>query len=115
VVLATVDEEALFVIVPDAAVRGVVGGEKEAIRPENVDASTQSATSNLAQFLPALHQDGDRGHTQPRPSLNYLKGSAPKTAAAVRAAVNPNPTLSKIIQFNVVPIAAGVLRAKACG
>jgi hypothetical protein len=38
---------------------------------------------------------------------NYLKTVAPKTAAAIRAAVNPNPTLSKIIQFNVVPLTAG--------
>jgi hypothetical protein len=38
---------------------------------------------------------------------NYLKTVAPKTAAAIRAAVNPHPTLSKIIQFNVVPLTAG--------
>jgi hypothetical protein len=33
---------------------------------------------------------------------NYLKTVAPKTAAAIRAAVNAHPTLSKIIQFNAV-------------
>jgi hypothetical protein len=38
---------------------------------------------------------------------NYLKTVAPKTAAAIRAAVNAHPTLSKIIQFN----AAGGLAA----
>jgi hypothetical protein len=33
---------------------------------------------------------------------NYFKTVAPKTAAAIRAAVNAHPTLSKIIQFNAV-------------
>jgi hypothetical protein len=33
---------------------------------------------------------------------NYLKTVAPKTAAAIRAAVNSHPTLSKIIQFNAL-------------
>jgi hypothetical protein len=32
---------------------------------------------------------------------NYLKTVAPKTAAAIREAVNAHPTLSKTIQFNV--------------
>ena len=36
---------------------------------------------------------------------NYLKTVAPKTAAAIRAAVNANPRLSKIIQFNGVAAA----------
>jgi hypothetical protein len=31
---------------------------------------------------------------------NYLKTVAPKVAAAIRAAVNANPRLNKIIQFN---------------
>jgi hypothetical protein len=31
---------------------------------------------------------------------NYLKTMAPKTAAAIRAAVNAHPALSRIIQFN---------------
>jgi hypothetical protein len=31
---------------------------------------------------------------------NYLKTVAPKTAAAIRKAVNGNPRLSKAIQFN---------------
>lgn len=31
---------------------------------------------------------------------NYLKKAAPKVAARIRAAVNPNPNLNKIIQFN---------------
>jgi hypothetical protein len=41
---------------------------------------------------------------------NYLKTVAPKTAAAIRAAVNSHPTLSKIIQFNSIaaPAALGV-------
>jgi hypothetical protein len=39
---------------------------------------------------------------------NYMKTVAPKTAAAIRAAVNPNPQLSKIIQFNALP-AAGLV------
>jgi hypothetical protein len=39
---------------------------------------------------------------------NYLKTVAPKTAAAIRDAVNAHPVLSKIIQFNAIPaIAAG--------
>jgi hypothetical protein len=33
---------------------------------------------------------------------NYLKTVAPKTAAAVREAVNSHPILSKIIQFNTM-------------
>jgi hypothetical protein len=31
---------------------------------------------------------------------NYLKTVAPRTAAAIRAAVNPNPRVNTIIQFN---------------
>jgi hypothetical protein len=39
---------------------------------------------------------------------NYLKTVAPKTAAAIRAAVNEHPTLHKIIQFNTIAaLAAG--------
>ena len=38
---------------------------------------------------------------------NFFKTVAPKTAAAIRAAVNAHPSLSKIIQFN----AAGGLAA----
>jgi hypothetical protein len=38
---------------------------------------------------------------------NYLKSVAPRTAAAIRAAVNAHPVLSRIIQFNSVPLAAG--------
>jgi hypothetical protein len=33
---------------------------------------------------------------------NYLKTVAPKTAAAIREAVNSHPILSKIIQFNAL-------------
>jgi len=33
---------------------------------------------------------------------NYIKTVAPKTASAIRAAVNAHPTLSKIIQFNSI-------------
>jgi hypothetical protein len=33
---------------------------------------------------------------------NYIKTVAPKTAAAIRAAVNARPTLSRIIQFNTI-------------
>lgn len=47
---------------------------------------------------------------------NYLKTVAPKTAAAIRAAVNSHPMLSKIIQFNTsaglgmaAPAAAGAV------
>lgn len=32
---------------------------------------------------------------------NYLKTVAPKTAAKIRAAVNANPSVNKIIQFNM--------------
>jgi hypothetical protein len=38
---------------------------------------------------------------------NYLKTVAPETARAIRAAVNANPRLSKIIQFNSLAAAAG--------
>lgn len=40
---------------------------------------------------------------------NYLKSVAPKTAAAIRSAVNAHPTLSPIIQFNAsgLPIPSG--------
>ena len=47
---------------------------------------------------------------------NYLKTVAPKTAAAIRAAVNGNPRLSKIIQFNSLAGAAvggGLLKEKS--
>jgi hypothetical protein len=40
---------------------------------------------------------------------NYLKTVAPKTAAAIRAAVNGHPRLSRILQFNTVGT-LGVLR-----
>jgi len=41
---------------------------------------------------------------------NYLKTEAPKTAAAIRAAVNANPEVSRIIQFNMggSPLAAAL-------
>jgi hypothetical protein len=42
-----------------------------------------------------------------RTNPNYLKTVAPKTAAAIRAAVNPNPLLNKYIQFNSLAPAAG--------
>lgn len=39
---------------------------------------------------------------------NYLKTVAPKTSAAIRAAVNGNPKLAPIIQFNsMAPWLAG--------
>lgn len=38
---------------------------------------------------------------------NYVKTIAPKTAAAIRAAVNPNPLLNPHIQFNSLAPAAG--------
>jgi hypothetical protein len=44
---------------------------------------------------------------------NYIKTVAPKAAAAIRAAVNNHPTLSKIIQFNAVPLATGAGAAAA--
>jgi hypothetical protein len=42
---------------------------------------------------------------------NYLKTVAPKTAAAIRNAVNTNPRVSKIIQFNGIaaPLAGGLI------
>jgi len=50
-----------------------------------------------------------------RTNPNYIKTIAPKTAAAIRAAVNPNPLLNKHIQFNtmapVAPVALGGLLA----
>ena len=38
---------------------------------------------------------------------NYIKSIAPDVAKAIRAAVNPNHRLRRIIQFNAVPLAAG--------
>ena len=40
---------------------------------------------------------------------NYIKTVAPRVAAAIRAAVNANPKLNKIIQFNsaIAPVAGG--------
>jgi hypothetical protein len=43
---------------------------------------------------------------------NYIKTVAPRTAAAIRAAVNAHPELSKIIQFNAV---VGIPAAGAVG
>lgn len=40
---------------------------------------------------------------------NYLKTVAPKTAAAIRKAVNTDPRLSPTIQFNTGGLPAGVL------
>ena len=46
------------------------------------------------------------------PDPNYLKTAAPKFAAAIRAAVNGHPVLSKFIPFNTVaPLGAGLLPA----
>ena len=56
---------------------------------------------------------GHRGEDVPRELMaeairaylsdpNYLKTVAPKTAAAIRQAVNSHPTLSKIVQFNAI-------------
>jgi hypothetical protein len=42
-----------------------------------------------------------------RTNPNYIKTIAPKTAAAIRAAVNPNPLLNRHIQFNSLAPAAG--------
>lgn len=42
-----------------------------------------------------------------RTNPNYIKTIAPKTAAAIRAAVNPNPLLNKTIQFNSLAAPAG--------
>jgi hypothetical protein len=42
-----------------------------------------------------------------RTNPNYIKTIAPKTAAAIRAAVNPNPLINKHIQFNSLAPAAG--------
>ncbi len=43
----------------------------------------------------------------------YMKNVAPKTAAAIRAAVNSNPNLSQHIQFNSLPLAGGIGAAAA--
>jgi hypothetical protein len=43
-----------------------------------------------------------------RADPNYLKTVAPKTAAAIREAVNSHPLLSKIIQFNTIGGLAGM-------
>ena len=40
---------------------------------------------------------------------NYIKTVAPRTAAVIREWVNSHPTLSKVIQFNALPLMAGGL------
>lgn len=49
----------------------------------------------------------------PDAETNYLKSVAPKVAAAIRAAVNDHPVLSKIIQFNGIPAIAAANAAGA--
>jgi hypothetical protein len=44
---------------------------------------------------------------------NYLKSVAPKTAKAIRRAVNGNPAVNRILQFNNVPWAADLPGAEA--
>jgi hypothetical protein len=44
---------------------------------------------------------------------NYVKTVAPKTAAAIRDAVNAHPVLSKFIQFNAIPAIAAAGAAGA--
>jgi hypothetical protein len=46
---------------------------------------------------------------------NYIKSVAPRLAAALRATVNEHPTLSKIIQFNAIPLAVGAVASGAGG
>lgn len=46
---------------------------------------------------------------------NYIKTVAPKTAARIRDAVNPNPRLNKIIQFNSAVPVAGAAGVGAAG
>lgn len=46
---------------------------------------------------------------------NYLKTVAPEAAARIREYVNSHPWVSKIIQFNVIPLAAGAAAAGAGG
>jgi hypothetical protein len=44
---------------------------------------------------------------------NYVKSTAPDLAEAMRATINSDPWLSKIVQFNAIPLAAGALVAGA--
>lgn len=46
---------------------------------------------------------------------NYIKTVAPDVAKAIRAAVNTNPSLSRLVQFNSVPglLGGGALGASA--
>ena len=46
---------------------------------------------------------------------NYIKLKFPELAAAIRAAVNDHPILSKIIQFNAIPAIAAAAAAGAAG
>lgn len=40
--------------------------------------------------------------------LNYIKSVAPRTAKAIRRAVNQNPALNRSIQFNTLPWGAAL-------
>jgi len=80
--------------------------------------STLNTGQERARHLTGPQHLGYRGEDIPREWMaeavraymadpNYLKTVAPKTAAAIRAAVNGHPRLSKFLQFN--GLAAGSL------
>jgi hypothetical protein len=79
-------------------------------RVYSAGATGQHRTSNFVkpedfgyqpQDVPGeLMAEGGRAYLS---NPNYFKAVAPKTAAAIRAAWNSNPTLSKILQFNTIP------------
>jgi hypothetical protein len=83
----------------------------------NPNRSSQGAASWARPYRP---QDiGYKGDDIPREWIaeairaymtnpNYLKFVAPETAAAIRAAVNANPKLREIIQFNSIAAAAAL-------
>jgi hypothetical protein len=70
--------------------QGLPESAPRAIHPEEFGYSKESVPHELmAEAIRAYMADP-----------NYIKTVAPKTAAAIRKAVNENPTLKKIVQFN---------------
>jgi hypothetical protein len=91
------------------------GIRRELAQLYNTGISGRERTRNLT----GPHHLGYKGADVPRELMaealrfyladpNYLKTVAPKTAAAIREAVNSHPTLSKIIQFNALAALMGL-------
>jgi hypothetical protein len=66
-------------------------------RPEYQDFGPEQRECFGADAQAELMAEAIRAYMQ---SPNYLKTVAPNVAARIRAAVNPNPNLNRVIQFN---------------